>query len=134
MQYILQRDGKAPLIFEGNILSESIGDRSIHYAHDLRLYQLESGKFVLEIIHSNNYPSRIKYPNHYFAFVCKTPDDVKRQLTIFRGQIDGILIGPQPGAWNSVVRRQALMKKVLGEYDTQVSRLLDHLVFAEEVE
>ncbi len=136
MEYILQRDGKAPIIFKGEVLSESVGDRSLRYCHDLRIYQTPSGKMILEIIYSTTHSTRNKkgHPPRFYAFVCKSLDDVMLGLAGHRDEIPDILVGPSVASPGGVQRREELLRRLLAEYDTQISQLLDKLDFAEQVD
>lgn len=135
-EYILQRDGQPPLIFEGEILTESVGDRDFFYGHDLRIYQIPSGKLVLEIVYFDNYKTKggkPAGPNHFYAYA-GGPHALQNRLREHRERIDEIVVGPIPNTDPGGKRRAALVRRIVGEYDAQVGQLLDHVVFAEEID
>lgn len=144
-EYILKRDGAGPLIFEGELIAEA----SFHpdlvrqercqtpfgHAHHLRIYRTPDGRFILEIIYECTWKKRNGTcdPSHFYATVHDSPAEIAPELQKHRGRIDEIVLGPPPGMKHWQTRRKALLRQLTSEYDAQVSELLDHEIFAEQL-
>lgn len=134
-EYTLQRDGKGPLIFEGEPIAESIGDRSKNgHAHDMRIYRVPDGRLVLELVYVCVYRKRggTYDPSHFYAKVFDKPDDLAAELAAHRQRIDEIFVYPIE-VQNGPKKRARMLAQIVGEYDAQVGELLDHEIFAEQL-
>ncbi len=125
----LERTGKRPLMFEGELVDEVFGATGkVNRWHDVSVYKTRTFKFVVLIQYQSTWDGEI---DHSTVEVADTPEDVARILE----EHDPIsyVQGFPPISSQHVLKQEALLRDIRLRYLELVSRLLSKMPGIEEV-
>ncbi len=135
--YTLLRSGKPPITFTGTQLSQAT-DAAFgkQHTHSLTLFQTTGGKYILYIDYQYRTQREQKRPKPPYmdAFILETPEQIKATLEAHKKNLDKIAFLPSVGALNWQERTVQVLNEIRADFENQVGQILDHHIFAEEVQ
>jgi hypothetical protein len=127
----LQRSGKGPLQFNGELVARSEGERQAHREHaryhDVAIYRTEGGSFVLWISYVTKWAGEV---GHTTAEVIQ---DEQEMLTAFDKYDPTAHVVGFPPHENFREKQERLLDDIAARWKSQVSDVLNSDEFAEQV-
>lgn len=118
----LPRSGQAPLVFVGEMLAESDGERvsgrEQNRWHELAVYRTPGGKFVVRIAYRTRWQGELE---HNAAEVCQQPREV---ATVLRDHNPTAAVVGYPTGSGYKDKQARLMADIRGRYEEQISEIL----------